>query len=287
MCIGESTAITLHLAVTVVTSVAPEDVGQITYGASFKTRFNTALAASFKVSPDDVSLESVTSAAESGSLRQHLQAETQHAVVAFTLAVTSEQKDPFIAKVTELRDNSDAAITLPDGAGTALTSTLTQPTLSTCVIPGIQCRTGHDPSSPLCHVCTEGFVEGMDHICFECNAEDASLSSEVRTLMLCIGIVAVVATLLVVHRLYQAHAVRGEQCDAGTMHWVKPSFSAGGAAPLPIYGKICISHYQILTQFRKPAPLPAAYAVQYASKPLLLVSRALRRRLSRHLPELP
>ena len=106
----------------------------------------------------------------------------------------------------------------------------------------------------------------MDQMCFECNAEDASLSSEVRTLLLCVGIVAVIAAIFVVHRLYQAHAARGEQRDAGTMHWVKPSFSAGGAAPLPIYGKICISHYQILTQFREPSQLPAAYAAQYASK---------------------
>jgi hypothetical protein len=126
----------------------------------------------------------------------------------------------------------------------------------------------------------------MDQMCFECNAEDASLSSEVRTLMLCVGIVVVIAAIFVVHRLYQVHAARGEQRDAGTMHWVKPSFSAGGAAPLPIYGKICISHYQILTQFRKPSQLPVAMLLNTHLKRLLLVSRALRHRLSRHLPEL-
>jgi hypothetical protein len=186
-------------------------------------------------------------------------------VVAFMVAVAPEQKDPLVAKVTELRESSDAVITLADGGGTALMFTFTQPTLSTYVVPGIQCRTGHDPSSPLCHTCAEGFVEGMDQMCFECDAEDASLSSEVRTLLLCVGIVAVIAAIFVVHRLYQAHAARGEQRDAGTMHWVKPSFSAGGAAPLPIYGKICISHYQRLTQFRKPSQLPATYAVQHVS----------------------
>jgi hypothetical protein len=285
MCAGESTAIALHLAVTVATSAAPDDAGQITYDASFEARFKTVLAASLKVSPKDVSVESVTSAAESVGLRRQLQAETL-AVVAFTVAVTSEQKDPLVAKITELRDVSNAVITLADGGGVALTSTFTQPTLSTYVDPGIQCRTGHDPSSPLCNTCTEGFVEGMDQMCFDCNAEDASLSSEVRTLLLCVGIVAVIAAIFVVHRLYQAHAARGEQRDAGTMHWVKPSFSAGGAAPLPIYAKICISHYQILTQFRKPSQLPAAYAVCDVFKTLLLVSRALRHRLSRHFPEL-
>jgi hypothetical protein len=260
MCNGESTAIALHLAVTVATLTTPNDASQITHDASFEARFKTALAASLKISPNNISVESVTSTTESGGLRRQLQAETQ-AVVAFTVAVTSEQKDLSVAKVTELRDVSDAVITLADGGGTALTSTFTRPTLSTYVVPGIQCRTGHDASSPLCHTCTEGYVEGMDQMCFECNAEDASLSSEVRTLLLCVGIVAVIAAICVVHRLYKAHAARGEQRDAGTMHWVKPSFSAGGAAPLPIYGKICISHYQILTQFRKPSQLSDAYAV--------------------------
>jgi hypothetical protein len=251
----------VRLAVTVATSAVqlPDDAGQFTYGASFERNFRTALAYSLNVSPDDITVGMfvpVTSVAGSGGLRRQLQSES-HVVVAFTVAVTREQKDSLVAKVAELRDNNEAVITLPDDGGTALAFTFTQPMFSTYVVTGIQCRAGHDSSSPLCHVCTEGFVEGMDQMCFECNAEDASLSSEVRTLLLCIGIVAVIATIFVVRQLYQAHAARGEQRDAGTMHWVKPSFSAGGAAPLPIYGKICISHYQILTQFRKPSQLPA------------------------------
>jgi hypothetical protein len=256
MCTGESTAIALHLAVTVDAMLdvmnALNDTSQITYDVSFETRFKTALAASLKVSHDALTVETVTSAVESGGLRRQLLTEIK-VVVAFTVTITREQKDYLIAKVAELRDSRDAPITLADGGGTALASTFTQPTLSTYVISGIQCRTGHSSSSPLCHVCTEGFVEGMDQMCFECNAEDTSLSSEVRTFLLCIGIVAVITMIFVMHRLYQAHAARGEQRDAGTLHWVKPSFSAGGAAPLPIYGKICISHYQILTQFRKPS----------------------------------
>jgi hypothetical protein len=118
-------------------------------------------------------------------------------------------------------------------------------------VPGIQCRAGHDPSSPLCHVCTEGFVEGMDQMCFECDADDASLSSEVRTILLCVAIIVVILLGFAAHRLYRAHVERGEIKDAGEMRWVKPSFTAGGSAPLKIYAKICISHYQILTQFRE------------------------------------
>ena len=124
---------------------------------------------------------------------------------------------------------------------------------------GVQCRTGHDPSSPLCHVCAEGFVEGMDQMCFECDADDASLSSEVRTLLLCVAIIVVILLAFVAHRLYRVHAERGETKDAREMRWVKPSFTAGGSAPLKIYAKICISHYQILTQFRESRGSVAAH----------------------------
>jgi hypothetical protein len=108
--------------------------------------------------------------------------------------------------------------------------------------PGIiQCRTGHDPSSPLCRVCAEGFVKGMDQMCFECDAEDGSLSSEGRTILLCVVIILAIGLVLAAHRLYRWHAERGERKDAGEMRWVKPSFTVGGSAPLTIYAKICVS----------------------------------------------
>ena len=88
-------------------------------------------------------------------------------------------------------------------------------------------------------------------MCFECDAEDASISSEASTVLLCVGIVLVILLAIAAHRLYRGYAERGERKDAGEMRWVKPSFTAGGSAPLSIYAKICISHYQILTQFRK------------------------------------
>jgi hypothetical protein len=122
---------------------------------------------------------------------------------------------------------------------------------------GIQCRAGHDPTSPLCHVCAEGFVKGMDQMCFECDADDASLSSEVRTLLLCVAIIVVILLAFAARRLYRGYVERGEIKDAGEMRWVKPSFTAGGSAPLKIYAKICISHYQILTQFRARLDLMA------------------------------
>jgi hypothetical protein len=44
-------------------------------------------------------------------------------------------------------------------------------------------------------------------------------------------------------------AARGAAKEAKRLYWVKPNFVSSGAVPLKIYGKIVISHYQILTQF--------------------------------------
>jgi hypothetical protein len=207
------------------------------------------MAESLDISPDNITVDTVTIAAGTGGLRRQLQEETQ-VVVGFT-AVVGADKNPLVTKVERLRDSSSVPIILADGGGTALASTLAKRAISTYVLPGIQCRTGHDPSSPLCHVCTEGFVEGMDMMCFECDAEDASISSETSTVLLCVGIILVISLAFAAHRLYRGYAERGQRKDAGEMRWVKPAFTAGGSAPLSIYAKICISHYQILTQFRK------------------------------------
>jgi hypothetical protein len=264
MCEGESTGSTLHLALTIARDSMPDGAGDSNYDAVFKRNFRNAVASILKVRSNDITVEAMTSAAGAGTgLRRWLQTEAPVWVwqplrrVAFAITVAPDQKVSLIAKVEELRDTSSATITLADGYGTALLSTLTEPTVSTSVQPGIQCRTGHDPASPLCHVCTEGFVEGMNMMCFECDGEDASISSGVRTFLLCLAIILALLVAVVAYRLYRAYAERGEIKDAGEMRWVKPSFSAGGTAPLSIYGKICISHYQILTQFRKPSQLPA------------------------------
>jgi hypothetical protein len=258
MCEGESTGFMVHLAMTIARESMPDAAGDTNYDAIFDLKFRNAMASSLKVGLNDITVEAMTSAAEpGGGLRRWLQTKTQVWAwqpprrVAFAIAVASDQKGPLIANVEELRDTSSATITLADGYGTALLSTLTKHTVSTSVLPGVQCRTGHDPASPLCHVCSEGFVEGMDKMCFECDGEDASLSSEVRTFLLCLAIILALLVAMVAHRLYRAHAERGEIKDAGEMRWVKPSFTAGGSAPLGIYAKICVSHYQILTQFRK------------------------------------
>ena len=54
--------------------------------------------------------------------------------------------------------------------------------------------------------------------------------------------------VVAVHHCYRVIAARGAKKEAGELRWVKPNFVSGGAVPLSIYGKIVISHYQILTQ---------------------------------------
>jgi hypothetical protein len=127
----------------------------------------------------------------------------------------------------------------------------------------------------------------MNQLCFECDADDGSLSSEARTLLLCVAIIVVILLVFVAHRLYRAYAERGEIKDAGEMRWVKPSFTVGGSAPLKIYAKICISHYQILTQFRKSLDSMATH-VLFATADLgcVVCSGALQYRLPCRLPEL-
>jgi hypothetical protein len=83
----------------------------------------------------------------------------------------------------------------------------------------------------------------MDQMCFECDAEDGSLSSEVRTILLCVVIILAIGLVLAGHRLYRWYAERGERKDAGEMRWVKPSFTVGGSAPLTIYAKICVRKF--------------------------------------------
>ena len=75
-------------------------------------------------------------------------------------------------------------------------------------------------------------------MCFPCDADDASISPEARTVGLCAAIVAACLLAVAGYRWYREHAAKGETRDAGEMRWVKPSFSASGAAPLAIYAKV-------------------------------------------------
>ena len=78
------------------------------------------------------------------------------ATVSFTITADSDITAALLARIQELRNASATTIKVGD-ASTADTSTLTQPAVITGDDPaGVECREGHDPDSPLCHVCLDG-----------------------------------------------------------------------------------------------------------------------------------
>ena len=110
----------------------------------------------------------------SSTLRRWLQetfAAGADTIVSFTIIIDSELTASLTARIDELRNTTGSTIALSNGA-TSLTSTFTEP----MVVPhgdraGIQCREGHDPTSPLCHVCLDGaasqaFSAAATHPCF-------------------------------------------------------------------------------------------------------------------------
>ena len=89
-------------------------------------------------------------------------------------------------------------------------------------------------------------MEAGDQTCIECDDDSAAWF---RVLGLAAAILAGCFFLVLAYSCYRRMAARGAKKEAGTLRWVKPNFVSGGAVPLKIYGKIVVSHYQILTQF--------------------------------------
>jgi hypothetical protein len=126
---------------------------------SFAATFATAVADTLAVGPVDIAIDVVTAAAGTGAMRRWLQevfAAGADTVVSFTITIDAELTTSLTARIDALRNTTGSIITLGNGA-TALTSTFTE----LVVVPhsgraGIQCREGHDPTSPLCHVCLDG-----------------------------------------------------------------------------------------------------------------------------------
>eukprot|EP01052_Picozoa_sp_SAG31_P021169 SAG31_NODE_1623_length_7720_cov_6.277785_1_plen_1725_part_10 len=256
MCVGESiNSVSVHSALTIEMLTAATNGSARTV---FEAEFASAVAGLLNVTSNEITVNNIVWA-DSGSLRrtlQDVQAETTSAVVSFTISVDSSRVSSLVAAIRELRDAPDETIAVGT-AGTALTSTFLQPSVS--ITPSaLQCRPGHDPTSPMCHLCLDGWVQGMDQMCFECET-DSSVSPWVRVIALCVGIVFAGGVLIGLYYAYQRHAARGAQRDAAELHWVKPSFTAASIAPLAIYFKICVSHYQILGQF------PVLYEITFPS----------------------
>ena len=66
-----------------------------------------------------------------------------------------------------------------------------------------------------------------------------------RVAGLAVATIVACLVLLAAFHCYRVVVARGAKREAGELQWVKPTFIAGGATPLAIYGKIVVSHYQV------------------------------------------
>jgi hypothetical protein len=127
--------------------------------ATFATAFATAVVYALAVGPVDIVVDAVKATPGTGTLRrwlQELSASRVDTVVSFTVIVDAELTVALTARINVLRNTTSKVIDVGDG-GTAITSTFTEPVVVPHTGPaGIQCRAGHDPASPLCHVCLDG-----------------------------------------------------------------------------------------------------------------------------------
>ena len=122
---------------------------------TFGTVFADAVAQTLGLSADDIVIDTVTVAPSSGTLRRWLQ-DLVDGTVSFTITTDSDVTVALLARIYELRNASATTIKVGD-ASTADTSTFTQPAVIAHDDPaGVECREGHDPDSPLCHVCLDG-----------------------------------------------------------------------------------------------------------------------------------
>jgi hypothetical protein len=233
----------MALTVKNVDSIIIDDPVDSSAVMAFHASFKMAVADVIAISPDDITVGTISSGSDSGSLGRWLQGRMD-IVVSFTIDVNSERLQFVTQRISKLRLD-ESSITM-DGNRTALAATLEDSVIKSASV-GITCREGHDPTSPLCHVCLAGFMEGMDQMCTAC--EDQTVEW-VRVVGLSVAVVAGCLVVGLAYHLYRTLAARGAKKDAAQLRWVKPNFSSGGAAPLSIYSKICISHYQVL-----PSPI--------------------------------
>jgi hypothetical protein len=171
MCTGE-TAQRVHRPYSVRVAITVSGVDPAVAGngtdtrATFEAAFATAVAESFSIVRGNIAIDTITVTPSSGTLRRWLQAAVgaAEAIISFSVKVDMEAAAAFIARLEEARNGTTAApIEVGVDGAVAILSTLTEPTVVTLLVHdapiGVQCREGHDPTSPLCHVCLDGAAQ--------------------------------------------------------------------------------------------------------------------------------
>jgi hypothetical protein len=149
-----------HVTKKVAMTVANVDLAVADGNSEARTVFTTAfadvLAQTLAVAVDDIAVDTLA-AQNPGILRRWLQDQVLVDVeVSFTITTDAIKEGALAMQIDELRNTKPTTIRVGDRS-TADTSSFTQPTITPQDGPsGIQCREGHDPASPLCHVCLDG-----------------------------------------------------------------------------------------------------------------------------------
>jgi hypothetical protein len=177
--------------------------------ATFGSAFVSAVAQALAVRPDDIAIDTVTIAPSSSTLRRWLQ-ELVDATVSFTIVIDAEQTTALQEQIELHRNATGMSLVVGNGGATALTSTFTQLVIVPRDAVGVRCSEGHDPTSPLCHVCLDGWREDVDQTCTECEAETLAWF---QVVLLGIGFIVACMLVVVAYHFYRIMAAKGAMKD--------------------------------------------------------------------------
>ena len=213
MCIGEVASRNV-----IRTSVSVVSMGEVALETADElfSSFKAVIADTLTTRVADITLGAQT---DTGNLRRWLQ-ESVSGIFSFTIEVNTDRLASLLQRITQwqLADGEDDSFML-DGNTTIHMSTLSDPVVVETSVMGVQCRVGHDPKSPLCHVCLDGFMEGMDKICTEC---EGSSDEWVRIVALIAAIILGCLLIILVYFSYQKYAARSARNAAVQMHCKSP-----------------------------------------------------------------
>ena len=161
--------------------------------AHFEMELAAGLAQVLLVAACDITVSSimVVDASDSSNSTQRRWLQDQNVMdvaVRLTVAADTDVVQMLVKNIEALRRSNATVLSVGDRA-TVHTSSISMPTVSShSFTGGVQCREGHDPASPLCHVCIAGWMEASDQKCIQCEGDSVAW---LRVVALVVGIVVV------------------------------------------------------------------------------------------------
>ena len=195
MCAGEAAvqtrdSVTLGLTVNAVnTSVQVEGTTRV----QFEIELAAGLSQLLLVAADDIAISSIAliEATDSLNSTQRRWLQDQNVVdfaISLIVAADTDVVQVLVQTMETLRSSNTTVVSI-GGRATVHTSSFSKPTVSSRTFAGgVQCREGHDPASPLCHVCIAGWMKASDKKYIQCEGESVGW---VRVVTIVVGIVVV------------------------------------------------------------------------------------------------